>query len=72
MADDGGLLMSVSEPPFPNCPSESSPQHLTEPSSSNAHTVLKAVARATAVRPEPRELMVAGVFSLEDVKPRPS
>ena len=71
MVEDGGLFKSVFEPALPNCPRESSPQHLTEPSSSKAQTALKAVASVMAVRPEPRVLMVVGVLAFE-VEPIPS
>ena len=71
MAEAGGLLMSAFVPPLPNCPCESSPQHLTEPSSSKAQTVVKAMASDTAVRPEPSEPMVVGVLVLL-VEPIPS
>ena len=62
IGDEGGLFKSALVPPLPSCPYASSPQHLTEPSSSKAQTVLKAVASETAVRPEPRVLMVVGVL----------
>ena len=61
--DEGGLSKSVLVPPLPSCPELSSPQHLTEPSSSKAQTAPKAVASETAVRPEPRVLMVVGVLA---------
>ena len=69
--DEGGLFKSVwLTKPLPSCPYESSPQHLTEPSSSKAQTAPKAVASETAVRPEPRVLMVVGVLVFE-VEPIP-
>ena len=71
IADEGGLERSAFVPPLPNCPSKSEPQHLTDPSSSKAQTESKAVASETAVRPEPRVLMVVGVLVFE-VEPIPS
>ena len=67
--DEGGLFKFVLEPPLPNRPLPSEPQHLTEPSSSKAQTESKAVASETAVRPEPRVLMVVGVlvFTFEPI-----
>ena len=74
IADAGGLDRDEEYelvPPLPNCPWVSSPQHLTEPSSRRAQTVLKAIAKETAVRPVPNEEIVVGV-GLLIVEPMPS
>ena len=72
IGDEGGLFKFVwGLPPSPSAPQLSLPQHLTEPSSSRAQTVLKAVAKETAVRPVPRVLMVVGVLVFEN-EPIPS
>ena len=72
IADAGGLFKFEVLTPLPNCPLLSSPQHLTDPSSSKAQTALKAVASETAVRPVPSEEMVVGVEVLDDDEPMPS
>ena len=71
IADAGGLFRFELVPPLPNWPFAEAPQHLTEPSSRRAQTALMAVAKETAVRPEPRVLMVVGVLAFE-VEPIPS
>jgi hypothetical protein len=70
--DEGGLFKFVLETPLPSWWYVSSPQHLTEPSSSKAQTAPKAVASETAVRPVPSEEMVVGVEVLDADEPMQS
>ena len=65
----GVFLLVV--PPFPNCPSELSPQHETWPVSRMAQVWYSPDEIATAVRPVPRLLVSVGI-DLSDVPPVPN
>ena len=57
-------------PPLPNCPSKSAPQHFATPLSRIAQVCLCPAASATAVRPVPRLIGVDdGAFVSELVLP---
>ena len=66
-----GEVWSVLDPPSPNSPKPSSPQHIAEPLSRMTQVWADPDESATAVRPVPRLLVSVGV-DLGDVPPLPN